>query len=316
MHQIDLTQIDLNLLAILEILLAERSVTATAKRIGRTQSAVSHALARMRETFGDPLLVRVGGQLRTTARADQIREELTRTLGILRRLLDGVHSFDPSGIERSFTICAPDYGSTLVPLLIDRMTARAPRARIELYSPERTLFRDLQDGRFDIAMAPLPKEPLDGIQSLTLPFYKWAVFARRGHPAATHFATEDWMKWPHVQIRIGGGNESMVDAAATARGLNRRIGAIVSHFSMAAPILASTNFLFTAPLEVMVQSLQPYDLIALESPVEIAPISLHLHWAARQSADPEHMFFRSLLEESQQHIIRACQRCEIRRLLG
>ena len=100
------------------------------------------------------------------------------------------------------------------------------------------------------------------------------------------------------------------------RGVERAGAALISeNLQFSSGVDTSTNFLFTAPLEVMVQSLQPYDLIAIESPVEVAPIPLHLHWAARQSADPEHMFFRSLLEESHQHIIRACQRCEIRRLL-
>jgi DNA-binding transcriptional LysR family regulator len=315
MKQIDLTRIDLNLLAILEILLAERSVTATAKRIGRTQSAVSHALARMRECLGDPLLVRAGGQLRTTARAEQLREELTRTLGSVRRLLDRDQTLDPAGIQRSFALCAPDYGATLLPVLVERMSTRAPRARIEMYSVERTLFRDLLDGRFDVVIAPRPKDSLEGLQSVPLPCCKWAVFARRGHPAALHWTVKEWSNWAHIQVRLGGGSESIVDAAAAAQGLQRRLGAIVSHFLMAPSVLANTNLLFTSPLEVMVHSLVPYDLVALESPVELQPIPLHLHWAVRNNADPLHMFLRTMLEESHQKVIGACRRCEIQRLL-
>ena len=109
MSEIHLWDIDLNLLVVLEVLLQERSVTRAAERLHRTQSAISHALARLREVFGDELLVRDGRQMRPTARAEALAESLPRVLDLLRRTLSKPEAFDARSTTRTFRLAAPDF---------------------------------------------------------------------------------------------------------------------------------------------------------------------------------------------------------------
>ena len=97
-----LRNIDLNLLIVLDVLLQERSVTTAAKKLGRTQSAVSHALSRLRTTFDDKLLVRVGGNMEPTPRAKNLQQDLQRLLSSLRRFMDDTDEFSPKESTRTF----------------------------------------------------------------------------------------------------------------------------------------------------------------------------------------------------------------------
>jgi len=114
MNQIDLTRIDLNLLAIFEVLMEERQVSRAAERLGRTQSALSHALARLRRQLGDPLLVRVGGTMQPSPLALALSEEIQPILRSIRRTLAPRQPFDPATSERVFRIAMADFWSFAV----------------------------------------------------------------------------------------------------------------------------------------------------------------------------------------------------------
>ncbi|MGZ3324489.1 MAG: LysR family transcriptional regulator, partial [Xanthobacteraceae bacterium] len=96
MSEIDLRRFDLNLLVVFDILMLERSVTRAAERLGRTQSAVSHSLSRLREQFGDPLLIKGGVRMQPTAFALDLIEQARPMLGGIQRVLTPQHIFDPA----------------------------------------------------------------------------------------------------------------------------------------------------------------------------------------------------------------------------
>lgn len=122
----DLRRIDLNLLVVLDALLRERNVSRAAERLAMTQPAVSHALSRLRDLLGDPLLVRVGNEMRLTARAKTLLGPLTEALARVRDVvLPG--TFDPAFCRRTFRLAMSDYGSALVlPALLRKIRATAP----------------------------------------------------------------------------------------------------------------------------------------------------------------------------------------------
>ncbi len=125
MREINLKQIDLNLLVVLDVLLEERNVTRAAQRMGRTQSATSHALSRLRELFDDPLLVRDGWGMKTTLCAEQLRSNLRRVLGEVQGLFVESETFDPQTATRNFVLAVPDLLGALLPVLFNWKTNTA-----------------------------------------------------------------------------------------------------------------------------------------------------------------------------------------------
>ena len=113
MNKIDLRRFDLNLLVVFEVLMTERNVTRSAERLGRTQSAVSHSLSRLRSQLGDPLLIKAGVRMQPTAFALDLIEQARPMLRGIERVLSPRHVFDPASSRRVFRFVAPDFTLTL-----------------------------------------------------------------------------------------------------------------------------------------------------------------------------------------------------------
>ena len=121
MNEIDLRRFDLNLLVVFEVLMIERNVTRAADRLGRTQSAVSHSLSRLRRQFGDPLLIKAGARMLPTAFALDLIEQARPMLRGIERVLSPRHVFDPASSRRVFRFVAPDFTLTLFANLLARL---------------------------------------------------------------------------------------------------------------------------------------------------------------------------------------------------
>src|ERR1700680_4247543 len=109
MNEIDLRRFDLNLLIVFDVLMVERSVTRAAERLGRTQSAVSLSLSRLRAQFGDPLLIKGGVRMQPTAFALDLIEQARPMLGGIERVLSPRHVFDPASSQRGFRVVRPGF---------------------------------------------------------------------------------------------------------------------------------------------------------------------------------------------------------------
>jgi DNA-binding transcriptional LysR family regulator len=154
MHEIDLRRFDLNLLVVFDVLMIERSVTRAAERLGRTQSAVSHSLSRLRQQFGDPLLVKGGLRMQPTAFALDLIEQARPMLGGIQRMLSPQHIFDPQHSRRVFRLAAPDFMLTLFADLLCRLRSEAPSVAIEWTAPREPTLLDVAEGQIDIAIVP------------------------------------------------------------------------------------------------------------------------------------------------------------------
>lgn len=298
MHEIDVAAMDLNLLVVLDVLLQERNVTRAARRLRRTQSATSHALARLREQLGDPVLVRLGNEMRPTPRAERLAGEVSRILRTIGRVLAHEGPFDPATTDRVFTLAGPDFVAATLPVLLARMAKATPSAGVELVPAGSGMLRDVADGRVDVAIAPTSAPKVDGLRSKALVSLDWAVYARRDHPAARSWSARTWARFPHVRVRTTAGGESPVDVAARAQKLSRRTGPYLPHFLLAPRLLAETDLLMTVPRAVFADVAPRFGLVALPCPVKLAPIELSMFWSAQLDREPAIVWFRQVLEEA------------------
>lgn len=296
MNEIDGSKIDLNLLAVLQTLFLEGSVTRAARRLGVGQPAASHALTRLRALFDDPLFVRVGRQITPTPRADALREPLARLLAEVNRLVHQEPAFDPARTTRSFSLVCPDLLAPVVSRLTGRLGAQAPHARLEVMLPRPDDGRALEEGRVDLALLPMPEEG-PGLVRRGLGAVRFAVVARRDHPLgrARKLSGPQWASYPHVQVRTGHGGKNIVGSELARVQFRRRIGLIVPTFLSALLVVAETDLLFTAPRELVLPLADRFSLTLLDLPIAMAEVPVAAVWHERFHADPAQRFFRELV---------------------
>ncbi|MCA9705270.1 MAG: LysR family transcriptional regulator [Myxococcales bacterium] len=289
--------IDLNLLGALDALLREGSVTRAARRLGIGQPAASHALGRLRELFGDPLLVRAGRSMVPTPRAEALREPLARLLADAARLVRHELAFDPAQTTRSFVLVCPDLLAPLLPRLSARLHAQAPRARLEVRDRGLDDDQALERGLADVALGPEPAEGV-GLRTRGLGTLHWGVVARCDHPAlgrGRRLSARAWAEHPHVLVKTGSSSRSFVGAAIERAGLSRRIGLVVPTFLSALVAVAETELFFAAPRELLRPLLPRLGLVVVAPPIEIPPLPIAALWHERYQADPAHRFLRTLV---------------------
>lgn len=311
MNKIDLRRIDLNLLVVFDVLMAERSVTRAAGRLGRTQSALSHALARLREQLDDPLLVKTGGRMEASPFAEGLVEEVRVILSNIRRVLVPPQAFDAATTTREFRVASPDLSESFFARLAERVRKEAPLATLEWVARDEHATLKVAEGQIDIALAPAIQGLPDGLACSGLAPFRWASFVRAGHPALKGWGKTAWIKWPHVAVRIDARIASPVDAAFDAstrqRESQRRIAAWVPHFSAVAPLLARTDMIATLPMVVMADRLERYGLIALKTPIRIEPMPHQLVWSARLAKEPAMRWLHAQVEKALSEVLAAAE---------
>lgn len=275
-----LATLDLNLLRALDALLTTRSVSRAAGELGLSQPATSHALARLREALGDPLLVRVGSAMVATPRAEALAPALRRTLMDLGRLLADTGAFEPASSRRRFVLSCPDMLAPLLPELLDALS-EAPGVDLELTTV---------DADADVVLGPLPSEG-QGLKARSLGRVTQSVAMRPEHPAlSTPWTVQSWLCWPHVVVRTPNPGPGMIDQLLAGAGLQRRIGLYATSFLLAVQVVASSNLLFTGPEEVLRRL--PLPLLRLPPPLPIPAVPVAAIWPERLDADPGHRWFR------------------------
>ena len=286
MNEIDLRRVDLNLLVVFDVLMEERSVTRAADRLGRTQSAISHALGRLREQLGDPLLVKSGMRMLPSPFAEHLVMEVRPILANIRRVLVPPQAFEPATTTRAFRIAIPDLNNSLFPQLVACIRREAPQVDLEWASRDDGVLLALLEGRVDIALVPSAVSLPDGTEPADVKPLRWASFVRKGHPAVKEWGKAAWNKWPHMAVRVGARMPSPVEAAAASASGRRRITTWVPHFSAVAPLLARTDLIATLPVLVMADVLDRFGLRALVAPIQLEPMGHRLVWSSRLGNDP------------------------------
>ncbi len=257
MQDVHLQGLDLNLLVALDALIAERSVTRAAERLGLSQPAVSHTLARLRKALGDPLLVRAPRGMELTPRAQSIAAPLARALSDIAAAVRPPGSFHPARAKRRFRIATDDYlGRLLLPKLLARLWQEGPGIDVEVAVAGPRSGHQLADGLVDAVIAPAGViGRLPGAYTQHLFDERFASLSRIGHPAIRRRLTLDaFVALPHVLVAPGGRPGSIVDTALAKLGLRRRVAVIIPHFLAALPIVRQSDAIVTIGRRLAVAS--------------------------------------------------------------
>lgn len=295
MHEIDLRKVDLNLLVTFDVLMDERNVTRAASRLGRTQSAVSHSLSRLREQLGDPLMVKVGGGMSPSPFAEKLIEDVRPILHSIERVLAPPQAFDPATSRRKFRIAIADVAPSLVPELMSILQRKAPGVMLEWVAEEPQTPLEVADGRVDMAFVASAVVLPEGVDSEEAGELKWMTFARKDHPAIESWGAAAWGRWPHVIAGIGNRLQSPVTGAVGATPSKRTIAARVVNFSAVPLLLARTDLLATLPAIVMDDALERFGLCALPPPIALKPMPHRFIWSTRLANDPAIRWIRTML---------------------
>lgn len=300
----DLRGLDLNLLLTLDTLLEIRSVTATAQRMGVTQSAVSHRLARLREFFDDPLLVSAGDDLVLTSKAEELQTPLRAALQALGDAVSPSSPLDPSTTERTFVFAASDLAEVgFLPPLLAHLERHAPHMRVRMLGRGFATGETLADGKADFAIAPgegsVPGVSLKqtrGIRQRMLIAEGFSVLARSDHPRLKGRLTlKRYLDETHILVAPQGNPRGLADAVLARMGEKRHVAVQVASFLSAPFLLVGADHLLTCPTSLALATAEPLGLKVFKPPIDLPSTKLFLYWHERMHNDPAHRWLRDEL---------------------
>lgn len=281
----DLRRIDLNLLVILDALLSEQHVTRAAERLHLSQPAVSHALARLRDLLGDPLLVRAGAGLAPTARALELVAPLAEALAQVQSLL-APNTFDPASARRTFRLAMSDYGAAIIlPGLIRTLRAEAPGIDLQISHASREgMVEGLLNGDIDLAAGVLPELPGE-LHSTPLFEERYVcLLDRQSLPAEGVLDLATYLSRPHVLLEMRGSGTPEIERTLTALRERRRVAVSLPHWSVAPQFISGTDLILTVASRAL-KDVDDDSLIIVPPPFEIAPFTFVSAWHKRRGGD-------------------------------
>jgi DNA-binding transcriptional LysR family regulator len=291
-----LAGLDMNLLVVLDALLAERNATRAAERLGMTQPAVSRALSRLRAFFGDPLFVRAPTGLVATPHAEGLAPALRGALEQLGHVVDRAVTFEPASSKRRFTISAADLAeSAVLPGLMRLLAGEAPGVDIQVRAPDDALLEQLEGGEVDLAVGIFQDAPA-AFRRQTLFRDGFACLVRADHPAvADRLTLDDYVALGHILISPRSRDGGFVDRALAELGKERRVALLVPHFLVAPLVAATTDLVVTMPRSIAGRVAAGSGLRVLDPPIELPGFAISQMWHERVHDDTAHAWLRGVL---------------------
>lgn len=298
-----LIDVDLNLLRSLHALLEAGSVTGAARSLGITQAAASNALRRLREHFGDELLVREGPSLRATPLAERLRPRVAEAMVAATKVLGEAAPFVAAEAEATLRVATSDHVETLViEPLIAELARLAPKVELALepFSPasvERTLA-----GQVDLVLAPR-SHMRAGLRVTRVLEEPYAVVARRKNPALdgvrTAMSLRCFTALEHVVVAPSGEGPraTATDRALAALGRRRTVARLVPSFSQALLLVSTSDRLAIVPRSFAERFAGRLRLAVLEAPIALEPSRIDAGWSERVHDDPLHAWVRQRVVE-------------------
>lgn len=290
-----MTTPDLNLLITLDVLLAEGSVARAAQRLRLSPSAMSRALARLRETTGDPLLVRAGRGLVPTPRALELREHVSRLVQDAEAVLRPAEQLDLKQLVRTFTLRTSDgFVENFGPALIARAGEQAPGVRLHFVQKLSKDSAALRDGSVDLETGVVGGTTSPEVRTRALFEDRFVGVVRTGHPLSQgEVSASRYAAGRHILVSRRGLDKGPMDEALEALGLQREIITVVGGFSAALALARASDLIATVPAR-HTQNLRT-GLHSFELPFQLPPITISMLWHPRMDADSAHRWLRDCL---------------------
>ena len=297
MHETQLSAIDLNLLVALDALLDSGSVSGAARRLRRSQPAVSRMLGRLRDMFSDPLLVPHGRGLAPTPRALAIRAPLRLLLSEAGHLVQPPEAFDPDTTSAHFRLVSSDYAQiTLIGSVVSWLEKAAPHVTLEVRPVNEKVLDALASGSVELMLGPTELCP-KWCESEALIEDSWVGVRRKGEKLPS--TLNRYLALDHVvvatEFAIGNAVESALHTKA-ARG--RSVKLTVPDFAGALFVVATSSLVATVPRPVAEAGAKLLPLTIGELPFTPAGPSIGMIWPRRLTMDPAHIWLRQAVRHS------------------
>lgn len=290
----NLKETDLNLFIAFDVIYTEKNLTKAGQVLGITQPAVSNALSRLRELFGDELFIRTSKGMIPTPVANQIIKDVRSALSLIQNTISETEKFDPSIAEMTFKISIGDSSEyRLLPLLIKELAEIAPKIKVETYlTPRKDAPRELASGTIDFSIDP-PVHSDPHLRHEKIYEEDYVMIVRKDHPILNlkEITIEDYLNLSHIHISNRKTGLGHVDMALYRLGLSRDISLRAQHFLVAPYIVEQSDLAITTTKGFAVDR----DLAWRELPFEIEPLILHLYWHEAKDSDPSTKWMKDLM---------------------
>jgi DNA-binding transcriptional LysR family regulator len=296
-----LHQLDLNLLVALDALLTERNITEAGKRLALTQSAMSGALARLREYFGDELLVPVGRKMVPTPLAASLAEPVSDILLKVKATIGTKPTFEPATSKRRFSLMMSDYVSTvLMPEVLARVEQAAPHVEFEIISNDINAPAEILE-RADIDFLIMPQLYLSRNHPSEVLFQdSYTCIVWTGNPlVGTHITPDEYLSLGHVNSQFDRGRTQAIDEIFFSRaGVSRRIEVVAMNFNAIPQCIAGTRRIATLQRGLAEVYATYWPLRLIPPPFELPPLIETVQWHTCFDKDPGSIWLRRILKEA------------------
>lgn len=254
-------------------------------------------MCQLRRLLDDPLLVRSGGGMALTRRAEELVEPVQRWLENTSTLLEP-NAFEPASLVRRFRVASTDFGVlAVVAPALPRMIAAAPGAAIDVVPLKGDMIQELAAGEVDLLVSGLDADPSQ-IHQRHLFGEDFCCIFRRGHPLGGPDAPirlDEFLEWPHIAVTVGDDDFDRIDSRLGDTGKGRRVIARIPYFSASPGIIGSCDALVTLPSRAAWDFAAAHDLDCRPAPREIGGFDYRLLWHERTVRDPAMAWLRGIL---------------------
>ena len=290
----NLSDKDLNLFVVFDVIYTERNLTKSGEVLGITQPAVSNALSRLRENFNDELFVRTSKGMVPTPVAENMVNDIRQALDLIRNSISESESFNPKTANATFRISIGDTSEyRLLPQLIKNISNSAPGVDVQSYLTPRTETpKELAAGNIDFAIDP-PIHSDPNLRNKKIYQDDYVLVVNKKHPIAKKkkISLEDYLNLSHIHISKRASGLGHVDTTLNRLGLTRRIALRAQHFLVAPYIIDQSNLAMTTIKSFS----RGRELKVFQLPFKINPLVLHLYWHVNKDMDPANKWMRELI---------------------
>ena len=297
MRDVHLRNLDLNLIHPLHALLEECHVTRAAKRSFLSQSAMSRALERLRDMFGDPLLVRNGRGYQRTVRGERLLRDLESLMPQLENMVRG-EKFNPAQSREVFRMAMSDHASMIVlPSLLASVRKAATHIKLEVSASRAETFEDVAAGRINTYLC--AEEAPPSLESETLFTLDFVCLVGEAQPVrARRLTLRQYLEFQHVLVEIREGQQALVDRALSQLGAKRHVALTLPFFVPAIFAIAQTDLILTVPRRLAKITAVMAGVRVVEAPREIKSFPYFMAWHPRLTNEPAHEWFREQLRSA------------------
>ncbi|WP_460997324.1 LysR family transcriptional regulator [Simiduia litorea] len=290
-----MAKLDVNLMVVFEAIYDEGTTTRAAERLHLSQSAVSHALARLRDLYQDPLFVRHGHKMLASPLTERVIHQVKNGLQALRQSVDNAHHFTPAQLQQEFRLGVRDaIESALLPALLPKLTHLAPQLTLSCHQHHPSLITGelLVDDKLDLSIEAL--QPVSEQIFHTCLFREsLSVVGRAKHDRLQrNISLESYLAEPQILVTLLASGGELVDHALARSGLRRNVVARCQSYYSAAQLLLQSNYLTVMPSGMAKMLSQTLALAFQPIPFDVPLLELHLYWHQRKDLDPANRWLR------------------------